>query len=77
VAQAHLGMALECRKKTLGIVDPEMASTMSYIATIAASEGEFDKSIFFARQVRTWCIVVAALLPCTCIDAFDCRITAS
>ena len=44
-------MALETRKKTVGIVDPDMAATMGYIATIANLEDDFEKAMFFSRQV--------------------------
>ena len=45
-------MALESRKKTVGIVDPDMASTMGYLATIANLEKDYKNAQFFARQVR-------------------------
>lgn len=62
-------MALETRKKTVGIVDPDMASTMGYLATIANLEKDYKNAQFFARQVSQPGIVVDtdATPVCGCV----------
>eukprot|EP00750_Incisomonas_marina_P000709 INCI10471.2.p1 GENE.INCI10471.2~~INCI10471.2.p1 ORF type:complete len:495 (+),score=111.46 INCI10471.2:240-1724(+) len=58
LCKVHLSMALESRKKTVGIVDPDMASTMGYLATIANLEKDYKNAQFFARQaLTTWDLV--------------------
>ena len=64
-------MALENRKKTVGIEDPDMASTMAYIAIVAIEDHDYSKANFFARQVRSSVGTILLVTGCA-LTFFQC-----